>query len=91
MELDMLFNRDFVSVKEYTLNYGHNGEHIKLIRTRFDINNKKIIKFYLIRLNLIELNNNSVTEISEKDVREVFYFYYPEIFDNIVNKFIEGL
>lgn len=31
----------FTSVKEYTLNYGHNGEHIKLIRTRFDINNKK--------------------------------------------------
>ena len=80
----------FTSVKEYILNYGHNGEHTKLIRTRFDINNKKIIKFHLMILNLIEPGSN-LTEISESEVKVLFSIYYPELHGNIVSKFIEGL
>ncbi len=80
----------FTSVKEYILNYGHNGEHTKLIRTRFDINNKKIIKFHLMILNLID-PGSSLTEISEREVRGLFNIYYPELHDNTIEKFIEGL
>ena len=39
---------DFISVKEYTLNYGYSGEHIKIIRTRLN----DIIFFKLVKINL---------------------------------------
>lgn len=83
-------NSDFISVKEYTLSYGHNGKYIKVIRSRFDSNNEKIIKFYLIKLNLIK-PGSSVIEISESEVKVLFSIYYPELHGNIVSKFIEGL
>ena len=67
-------NSDFISVKEYTLSYGHNGKYIKVIRSRFDSNNEKIIKFYLIKLNLITLSEEGI-----------FNMLYP--YSDNINKF----
>ena len=43
---------DFVNVQKYTLNYGHDGIHIEVIRTRFDYKEISNISFILLEINL---------------------------------------
>ncbi len=38
---------EFVAVKDYIIEYGHNGKHVRIIRTRCDIDeNSCINSFY---------------------------------------------
>lgn len=81
---------DFVSVKEYTLEYGHNGKHVKIIRTRYDKDDYKCIQFFLIELDLVNPRIIAPRLILEENVMEIFKRYYPEIFESIVYRFIRG-
>lgn len=81
---------DFVSVKEYTLDYGHNGKHVKIIRTRYDKDYISTILFHLIELDLVNPRLIVPRLISEENVMKVFKQYYPEIFESIVHQFIRG-
>lgn len=81
---------DFVSVKEYTLKYGHNGKHVKIIRTRYDNGAAKTIQFFLIELDLVNPRIIPHRLILEEDVMKVFKQYYPELLDSIVYQFIRG-
>ncbi len=83
---------EFVSIKEYVLSYGHNGEHIKLIRTRCNKNfYNQNIAFYLIEIDL--LNNKIKTKsINENKIKNLFEKYYPESSHlKLVEKFINGV
>ncbi len=77
---------NFVSVKEYLLNYGHYGTHIKIIRTRFN----DIIFFKLIKINLLT-GETSIEDIQKENVKYVFNLYYPELFDSDIDQFKEGM
>ena len=81
---------DFVSVKEYTLEYGHNGKHVKIIRTRYDKDDYKIIQFFLIELDLTTPRIIAPRLILPNEVMKIFKQYYPEIFESIVYRFIRG-
>jgi RNA binding exosome subunit len=83
---------EFVSVKDYTLEYGHNGKHIKVIRTRFDNKEDKssVIKFYLMNIDLIH-SYISTSEITEQEVRDLFTFYCEDLPKRFVDEFIQGL
>lgn len=83
---------EFVSVKDYTLEYGKNGNHIKVIRTRFDNkeDNNSVIKFYIMNINLVHSYINT-NEITEQEVRDLFKLYYDELPQRFVDEFIQGL
>ena len=81
---------DFVSVKEYTLEYGHNGKHVKIIRTRYDKDYTSTIQFFLIELDLVNPRLIVPRLILEENVMKIFKQYYPEIFESIVYQFIRG-
>lgn len=81
---------DFVSVKDYTLSYGHNGLHVKVIRTRFDYKDIANIKFYVIEINLFE-GKMETYSVTETEVTELFEKYYPELPKRVVKEFLEGL
>lgn len=83
---------EFVSVKDYTLEYGHNGKHLKVIRTRFDNKEDKtsVTKFYLMSIDLVHSNIN-VPEITEQEVRDLFNLYYEDLPHRFVDEFIQGL
>ena len=83
---------EFVSVKDYTLDYGHNGKHIKVIRTRFDNKEDKssVIKFYEMNIDLIH-SYISTSEITEQEVRDLFTLYYEDLPKRFVDEFIQGL
>ncbi len=77
---------NFVSVKEYLLNYGHYGTHIKIIRTRFN----DIIFFKLIKINLLT-GDVLIEDIKKENVSDVFKLYYPELYNSIIEQFKEGM
>lgn len=83
---------EFVSVNDYTLEYGHDGKHIKVIRTRFDNKEDKssVIKFYSMSIDLINSFINT-SEITEQEVRDLFKLYYEELPQRFVDEFIQGL
>ena len=81
---------DFVSVKDYTLSYGHNGLHIKVIRTRFDYKNTSNIRFVLFEINLID-GRSDAFKVTVEEVKELFKNYYPELPESSVNNFINGV
>lgn len=83
---------EFVSVKDYTLEYGHNGKHLKIIRTRFDNKEDKssVIKFYLFSIDLVH-SYISTSEITEQEVRDLFTHYYEDLPQRFVDEFIKGL
>lgn len=80
---------DFVNVQKYTLNYGHDGIHIEVIRTRFDYKEISNISFILLEINLFE-SKTETFNISSEDVTELFEKHYPELPKRIVNDFING-
>ena len=82
---------DFVSVKEYTLEYGHNGKHVKIIRTRYDKDYHKVIQFFLIELDLINPRIIAPRLILPNEVMRIFKSYNPECLESHVNQFIQGL
>ena len=77
---------DFISVKEYTLNYGYSGEHIKIIRTRLN----DIIFFKLVKINLFT-GDVSIEDIKKENVSDIFKLYYPELYDSIIEQFKGGM
>ena len=83
---------EFVSVNDYTLEYGHNGEHIKVIRTRFDNKEDKssVIKFYLMSIDLVHSYIDTI-EKTEQEVRDLFNLYYEDLPQRFVDEFIQGL
>ena len=83
---------EFVSVTDYTLEYGHNGKHIKVIRTRFDNKEDKssVIKFYLMNIDLVH-SCVSTSEITEQEVRDLYTLYYEDLPQRFVDEFIKGL
>ena len=85
----MLDKPTFVSVKDYILNYGHNGEHIKLTRSRLDFHDETIINFFITRLNLYH-GNSKIENININEVFELFKIYYPELSKSKIQSFIDG-
>lgn len=81
---------DFVSVNDYQLSYGHNGLHVKVIRTRFDYKDISNISFVLFEINLIDGKSNTF-KLNVEDVKIIFNDYYPELPESIINNFINGL
>lgn len=81
---------DFVSVKDYQLSYGHDGLHIKVIRTRFDYKDIKNVKFYVLEINLFE-GKMETYSVTDSEVQELFEKYYPELPKRIVKEFMNGL
>lgn len=86
----MLDKPTFVSVKDYVLNYGTNGEHIKLTRTRLDFYDETIINFFITRLNLYH-GNSKIENITVNEVSELFKTYYSELPKSKVQEFIDGV
>lgn len=81
---------DFVSVKDYILEYGHNGNHIRIIRTRCDLDENSTIQFFLLELNLIEPKIPIPRLILPDDVMRIFKKYNPDVSESQVNQFIRG-
>lgn len=82
---------NFVSVKEYTLEYGHNGKRVKIIRTRYDKDDYKCIQFFLIELDLTKPNIIAPRLITPDEVMKIFKSYNGEVIESHVNQFIQGL
>jgi len=81
---------EFVSVKDYTLEYEHNGKHVKIIRTRYDTKESSTIKFILLTIDLIT-SKVKTKYVSAQDVKDLFEQYYPEPPERIIREFIEGI
>lgn len=81
---------EFVSVQDYTLEYGNNGKHVKIIRTRYDTKESSTIKFILLTINLIT-SKVKTKYVSVQDVKDLFEQYYPELPERFVCEFIEGI
>ena len=81
---------EFVSVQEYRLEYGHNGKHVKIIRTRYDTKDSSTIKFILLTIDLIR-SKIKTKYVSVHDVKDLFEQYYPELPERFVREFIEGI
>lgn len=81
---------EFVSVKDYTLECGHNGKHVKIIRTRYDTKESSTIKFILLTIDLIT-SKVKTKYVSVQDVKDLFEQYYPELPERFVREFIEGV
>ena len=83
---------EFVSVTDYRLKYGHDGRHLKIIRTRFDNKEDKssVIKFYLLSIDLVH-SYISTSEITEQEVIDLFNLYYEDLPQRFVDEFLQGL
>lgn len=81
---------DFVAVKDYVLEYGHNGKQVRIIRTRYDEGNNKTIQFFLIELDLANPRIIPPRLISPDEVMEIFKKYNPDVLENHINQFIRG-
>ena len=81
---------DFVSVKEYTLEYGHNGNHVKIIRTRFDRDNESTIQFLLSTIDLTQPRIIEPRLILPEEVMKIFKSYNPDVSEAHVQQFIRG-
>ncbi len=81
---------DFVSVKDYVLEYGHNGKHARIIRTRYDEGSNKTIQFILIELDLANPRIIPTKLITPDDVMNIFKKYNPDALESHVQQFIRG-
>lgn len=77
---------DFVSVKDYVLEYGHNGKHARIIRTRYDECGNKTIQFFLIELDLANPRIIPPKLILPEEVKK----YNPDVSESHVQQFIRG-
>ena len=82
---------DFVNVQDYVLEYGHNGKHVRITRTRYDKGDYKSIQFFLIELDLANPRLITPVLISPDDVMRIFKKYNPDVIESHVEAFIEGL
>ena len=82
---------EFVAVKDYILEYGHNGKHVRIIRTRCDIDGNSTIQFFLLELDLTKPNIQIPRLISPDDVMKIFKKYNSDAIESHVNQFIKGL
>ena len=81
---------DFVSVKDYVLEYGHNSKHVRIIRTRYDEGGNKTIQFFLIELDLANPRIIPPRLISPDEVMNIFKKYNPDALESHVQQFIRG-
>ena len=81
---------DFVAVKDYVLEYGHNGKHARIIRTRYDEGGNKTIQFFLIELDLANPRIIPPRLISPDEVMNIFKKYNPDALESHVQQFIRG-
>lgn len=81
---------EFVSVKDYTLEYGHNGKHTRIIRTRCDMDGITVIQFVLIELDLTKPNIPVPRLILPDEVMKIFKKYNSDVSESHVEQFIRG-
>ena len=81
---------DFVSVKDYVLEYGHNGKHVRIIRTRYDEGGNKTNQFFLIELDLANPRIIPPKLITPDDVMNIFKKYNLDALESHVQQFIRG-
>lgn len=80
---------DFVSVKDYILEYGHNGKHVRIIRTRCDLDGSTI-QFFLLELDLTVPKIPIPRLILPEEVMKIFKKYNPDVSESHVQQFIRG-
>ena len=81
---------EFVSAKDYVLEYGHNGKHVRIIRTRCDIDGNRTIQFFLIELDLTTPRIIAPRLILPEVVMKIFKKYNPDVSELHVQQFIKG-
>lgn len=81
----------FCSVKDYTLEYGHNGKHVRIIRTRFDDSENSTIQFLLVTIDLNKPKINVPRLILPEEVLRIFKSYNPDVSESHVQQFIKGI
>lgn len=82
---------EFVAVKDYIIEYGHNGKHVRIIRTRCDIDENTCIQFFLLELDITKPNIQIPRLILSDEVMKIFKKYNPNVSESYVEQFIRGL